>query len=256
MEESSPRYERNPPTARRVSTFRGPSPFSACCEARATRDAGACRPRVLRGVALISAITISGCSLILGKPATLGWPSGDPDDYAYQQSYNCYVYDKTVPIDMVIAIAGTAIAITGLILRDDGREIGKPIAIGAGVVTAPFIFSSIAGGLGRSRCYRWAREIPLMPYGGSPPPVPMGNEGSGAPGEPDGPPAGPAQAGFAFSAGGAARAVAESARGSCVSATSARGLRDEGSHKERHGFGVTRKVLPQAPATNAEPAKR
>lgn len=118
---------------------------------------------MLRALGLISAITISGCSLGFGKPATLGWPSGDPDDYGYQQSYNCHVYDKTVSIDMVIAIAGTAIALTGLMLREDGREIGRPIAIGAGVVTAPFLFSGIAGALGRSRCHRWGREIPLMP---------------------------------------------------------------------------------------------
>ncbi len=132
---------------------------------------------MLRGVALISAIAASGCSLILGKPATLGWPSGDPDDYGYNQSYNCYVYDKTTPVDMVMTIAGTAIAGMGWALRQDGRAIGKPIEIGASAVTAPFLFSAIAGGLGRSRCYRWAREIPL--------PVSTGDGGSDAPSEPD-----------------------------------------------------------------------
>jgi hypothetical protein len=133
---------------------------------------------------LLSAIAI-GCSLNLGTPATLGWPSSDPADYAYWQGHNCHVYEKTVAIDMAIAIAGIAITAAS-ILRDS-----ENLTIGAGAVTTPFVVSAIAGQLGRSRCNRWAEFVPLhVPPGtdagsGLPP-----GPGSGAPGEPDGPPPG------------------------------------------------------------------
>jgi hypothetical protein len=88
--------------------------------------------------------------------------AGDhPGDYAYQQGYNCHIYEKTARVDGVIALASTALTLSGLLLAADRRELGRPLAIGAGVVTAPFVVAAIAGQLGRSRCARWGHEAAL-----------------------------------------------------------------------------------------------
>jgi hypothetical protein len=113
----------------------------------------------VRRLPLLS-ITV-GCSLHLGTPSTHGWPSGNPDAYKYQQSYNCHVYEKTVMVDTLAVIVGSAIAATGLLMREGGHESGQTVTIGAGAVTAPFLLSWMIGQLGRSRCQRWAEEMPL-----------------------------------------------------------------------------------------------
>jgi hypothetical protein len=106
---------------------------------------------------------LSGCSFVFGTPASHGWPSSNPDDYAYVTGPTCHVYRKTTHVDAIVTLVGTVVSITGLVLRADDAAIGAPLAVVGATVALPFFASDVVGSIGRSRCHRWGREIPLGP---------------------------------------------------------------------------------------------
>lgn len=115
-------------------------------------------------VAAAALITVaSGCSFALGTPASYGLPSSNPDDYAYTTGPTCHIYEKTAHVDLIVALVSSAVSVTGIVLRTEENALGTRLAVAGGALAVPFLASGVAGSVGRSRCHRWGRELPLSP---------------------------------------------------------------------------------------------
>jgi hypothetical protein len=116
-------------------------------------------------VRVLVCLLACGCSFTEGRPASHGWPSGDPDNYTYTFDPPCRIYAAAARVDTLGTLAASAVAILGFALRSDDIPGGSMLAIvgtGAGI---PLLASTVAGMVGQSRCERWSQEV-LYPQPG------------------------------------------------------------------------------------------
>ena len=104
-------------------------------------------------------LAVAGCSFSYGKPSSHGWPSSNPDDYASRKTLPCDVYRTTTPVDLLVTIVSSAVALTGRYLVDETGA--GPMEIGGAALAIPFLLSTVTGFVGQTRCLRWGRSFPF-----------------------------------------------------------------------------------------------